>query len=101
MFEGSCSVCRCCGSLQVLLGSSNSLSAEELVRGVAELMHLSLESPALADAVQQFRAKAESLAVNLDMCERQPTVLILDKVTWLFNKRCAFCLVCLTQSEDL
>ena len=56
------------------------MRAEELVKGVAELMRMSVDSPSLPRAVNLFKEKMESLTVNLDLCERVPTVLILDKV---------------------
>ena len=66
--------------MQVMLGSSNYMRPEELVKGVAELMHMSLDSPTLTSAVKLFKDKLESLKINLDLCDRVPSVLILDKV---------------------
>ena len=57
------------------------MRAEELVKSVAELLNMSLDSPSLTSAVKLFREKVDNLAVNLDLCDRIPTVLILDKVS--------------------
>ena len=50
------------------------------MKGVGELMHMSLDSPTITSAVKLFKDKLESLKINLDLCDRVPSVLILDKV---------------------
>ena len=56
------------------------MRTEELVKGVAELLNMSLDSSCLASAVKLFKEKVDNLTVNLDLCDRVPTALILDKV---------------------
>ena len=75
--------------MQVFLGASFCLRPEDLVHGVAECTRLTLNSPLLNEAVMKVKSVIDDLDLNLDLCDRNATVLILDKVcvahTFLFT----------------